>query len=49
VLTDAGVDALRAIWPVYAQGIERHFAPALGGSAPRIRKVLERVSESARG
>ena len=48
-LTDAGADALRAIWPVYAQGIERHFAPALGSSAPRMRKMLERVSESARG
>jgi DNA-binding MarR family transcriptional regulator len=48
-LTDAGVDALRAIWPVYERGVETHFAPALGRSAPRVRKMLERVAESARG
>ena len=48
-LTDAGVDALRAIWPVYERGIERHFAPALGASATRVRRMLERMAESARG
>ena len=48
-LTDAGVAALREIWPVYRRGIERHFAPALGSSASRMRKVLEKISESARG
>ena len=48
-LTDEGVDALRAIWPVYRRGIEEHFAPALGASAPRVRRMLERMSESARG
>jgi DNA-binding MarR family transcriptional regulator len=48
-LTDAGLDALRAMWPVYERGIERHFATALGSSAGRVRKMLERMSESARG
>lgn len=48
-LTDAGVEALRAIWPVYRSGIERHFAPALGASAGRTRRMFERMSESARG
>jgi DNA-binding MarR family transcriptional regulator len=48
-LTDAGVEALRAIWPVYRQGIERYFEPALGASAPRLRRIFERMSESARG
>ncbi len=48
-LTDAGLDALRAMWPVYERGIERHFAAALGSSAGRVRKMLERMSESARG
>ena len=48
VLTDAGVDALRAIWPVYRRGIEEHFAAALGSSGPRLRRVLDRMSESAR-
>jgi DNA-binding MarR family transcriptional regulator len=49
VLTDAGVEALREIWPVYRDGIERHFAAALGSSAPRLRRIFERMSESARG
>ncbi len=48
-LTAAGLDALREMWPVYKRGIEEHFAPALGASAARVRRVLERVSESARG
>ncbi len=48
-LTDAGLEALRAMWPVYERGIERHFAAALGSSAGRVRKMLERMSESARG
>ena len=49
VLTEEGVRALRAMWPVYSRGIERHFGPAVGGSAGRLRRILERVSESARG
>ncbi len=48
-LPDAGVQALRDIWPAYRRGIEQHFAPALGGSAARVRRILERMSESARG
>ena len=49
VLTEAGVEALREMWPVYRRGIERHFVPALGSSAVRMRKMLERISESAGG
>jgi DNA-binding MarR family transcriptional regulator len=30
VLTDAGRDLLRRMWPVYAAGIERHFGEPLG-------------------
>lgn len=48
-LTDAGVEALRSIWPVYRRGIEQHFAPALGASPARARRMFERMSESARG
>jgi DNA-binding MarR family transcriptional regulator len=48
-LTDEGVAALRAIWPVYRRGIEEHFEPALGASAARTRRMFERMSESARG
>ena len=49
VLTEAGIAALREIWPVYRRGIERHFAPALGKSPQRMRKTLERIADSARG
>jgi DNA-binding MarR family transcriptional regulator len=47
VLTNEGVQALRRIWPVYAAGIERHFAPFLGRSGPRLRELLERMAASA--
>ena len=40
-LTDEGVALLRRMWPVYAQGIERHFAAHLGGSS--LRETLERM------
>ena len=47
-LTDEGVALLRKMWPVYERGIEEHFAAHLGASGPRLRRVLERVAESAR-
>src|SRR5215208_522835 len=47
-LTDDGVALLRKMWPVYERGIEQHFAAQLGASGPRLRRVLERVAESAR-
>jgi DNA-binding MarR family transcriptional regulator len=47
-ITDEGVDLLRRMWPVYARGIERHFAAFLGKSGPRVRAMLERMAESAR-
>jgi DNA-binding MarR family transcriptional regulator len=47
-ITDEGVDLLRRMWPVYANGIERHFAAFLGRSGPRVRAMLERMAESAR-
>jgi DNA-binding MarR family transcriptional regulator len=47
VLTTSGVDLLRRMWPVYAAGIERHFAEHLGRSGPRVRAMLERMAESA--
>src|ERR671931_2533129 len=47
-ITDEGVALLRRMWPVYEQGIERHFAAHLGRSAPRVRAMLERMAESAR-
>jgi DNA-binding MarR family transcriptional regulator len=48
VLTDEGRALLRRMWPVYAAGIERHFAAFLGRSGPRTRAILERMAESAR-
>jgi DNA-binding MarR family transcriptional regulator len=44
-LTDKGDDLLRRMWPVYARGIERHFA-AYGGA--QLREPLEAMAESAR-
>jgi DNA-binding MarR family transcriptional regulator len=45
-ITDEGVALLRRMWPVYAAGIERHFATHLGRFQPRIRAVLERIAAS---
>ena len=40
-LTDEGVALLRRMWPVYARGIERHFADHVRGTS--LRKTLERM------
>src|SRR4051794_41253971 len=48
-LTDDGVALLRRMWPVYEQGIERHFAAPLDRSPQRLRAMLERIAASARG
>jgi DNA-binding MarR family transcriptional regulator len=40
-LTDEGVALLRRMWPVYARGIERHFAAHLGSGS--LRDMLERM------
>ena len=47
-LTDSGVDLLRRMWPVYARGIERHFASHLGRSAGRVASLLRRAADSTR-
>jgi DNA-binding MarR family transcriptional regulator len=38
-LTDEGVELLRRMWPVYAAGIERHFAAELEASGLRISRA----------
>ena len=38
-LTDAGVDLLRRMWPIYARGIEERF----GRQSQRFRAALERM------
>jgi DNA-binding MarR family transcriptional regulator len=40
-LTEEGVELLRRMWPVYARGIERHFAAHLDGAS--LREMLERM------
>ena len=47
-ITDEGVALLRRMWPVYEQGIERHFAAQLDRSPQRLRAMLERMADSAR-
>ncbi|HEV8152091.1 MAG TPA: MarR family transcriptional regulator [Solirubrobacteraceae bacterium] len=47
-LTPEGEDLLRRMWPVYARGIQRHFAAVAGRSAPRLRSLFRRMAESAR-
>ncbi len=49
VLTDDGVDLLQRMWPVYARGIEEHFAAHLGRSPASLRGVFERIAKSAGG
>lgn len=38
-LTDEGIELLRRMWPVYAEGIERHFAAELEASGLRISRA----------
>ena len=47
-ITDSGVELLRRMWPIYARGIERHFAGQLGRSVDRVRTILDRVAASAK-
>jgi DNA-binding MarR family transcriptional regulator len=44
-ITEAGIETLRRMWPVYARGIEKHFLQPVGPDAARLRQVLERVAE----
>ena len=46
-LTDAGVELLRKMRPVYERGIEVYLN-AHAGAGDRLRRVLERVADSAR-
>lgn len=38
-ITDEGVELLRRMWPVYAEGIERHFAAELEAGGLRISRA----------
>jgi DNA-binding MarR family transcriptional regulator len=49
VLTAQGGRLLRKMWPVYAAGIERHFADQLSSEeAASLERILGRVNEAAR-
>ena len=47
VITDAGVELLQKMWPVYRAGIEEHFAAQLGSSPAAVRQMFERMVDSA--
>jgi DNA-binding MarR family transcriptional regulator len=47
VITDDGVALLKRMWPVYAAGIEAHFAAFVGRSPARLRATLEQMADSA--
>ncbi|MGZ4200935.1 MAG: MarR family winged helix-turn-helix transcriptional regulator [Thermoleophilaceae bacterium] len=47
VLTDAGEEMLRRMWPVYERGIREGFLERLGRDGEGLRTALERVANSA--
>lgn len=48
VLTDAGYEALRRTWPLYARGIQEQFARHLeGGEAAILARALQRVADAS--
>jgi DNA-binding MarR family transcriptional regulator len=47
VLTDAGRDLLRRMWPVYSAGIARYFGDPLGEDAETARELLGRIGRTA--
>lgn len=47
-ITDAGIELLRRMWPVYARGIAEHFAAHLESAEP-LRETFDRMAGSARG
>ena len=48
VLTEAGLDLLREMWPVYEQGIAEHFAAHLDRPGAEVTAMMRRIAASAR-
>jgi DNA-binding MarR family transcriptional regulator len=48
VLTDAGRELPRRMWPVYAAGIELYFGAPMGADAGLTRELFERIGTAAR-
>lgn len=46
-LTDAGIDLLRRMWPIYERGIKGHFAAHLADDSRAVRAALERMAAAA--
>jgi DNA-binding MarR family transcriptional regulator len=46
-ITDAGIDLLKNMWPIYEAGIEEHFAAQLGRSPAAVRQMFVRMVDSA--
>ena len=44
VLIEAGGDLLRRMWPIYANGIETHFAAHLAESPERLRATFDAMA-----
>jgi DNA-binding MarR family transcriptional regulator len=49
MVTDEGIGLLKRMWPIYARGIEEHFAGQLGRSPASLRRTFEGIAESAAG
>lgn len=50
VLTDKGLEALRQTWPVYARGIQRHFAGTLTDvEVETLATSFQRLTETESG
>src|SRR5919202_6897386 len=47
-ITDDGIALLRRMWPVHHARMERHFPAFLRRPAPPVRRMLERMADSAR-
>jgi DNA-binding MarR family transcriptional regulator len=50
VLTEAGIEAMRRAWPIYARGIVEYFARHLSDDdARQLETIFTRIRDAARG
>jgi DNA-binding MarR family transcriptional regulator len=48
VITEAGIELLQKMWPIYRAGIEEHFAAHLGRSPASLARTFGAMADSAR-
>ncbi|MBV9050684.1 MAG: MarR family transcriptional regulator [Solirubrobacterales bacterium] len=48
VITEEGIALLRRMWPTYAAGIGRYFAPCVEDNVAVARSMFERIAAAAR-